>query len=245
VSQIVIASGAIRYDVNVGVARAAVRKQRAARRARLAVVLIAMSAAIGYYAMRPVAPVDLTLIIRATPQKPELWLRLAQSAAAAGRAPQAEGAYGVVRLLNPGDATVRYRRLDHVPELVASIAIDDAEWVGALATKAEEATAVSVAEQLYSRARMLDPSNAKWARGIDRMRALQSSSSVSQDSAVARQLKATITEGDLYRDHGQYQKAIDTYRNALRFDPQNATLADRIQRTTNAMETERRLRKDE
>src|SRR5262249_24079369 len=66
----------------------------------------------------------------------------------------------------------------------------------------------------------------------------------SQDSVVARPLQAAITEGDVYRDHGEYQKAIDIYRNALRLDPQNATLADRIRRTTNAMETERRQPKD-
>lgn len=61
------------------------------------------------------------------------------------------------------------------------------------------------------------------------------------DPKISRKIRAAITEGDFYRDNGEYQKAIAAYRGGLQLDPQNAVLRKRVQSTKKASAAEGQL----
>jgi hypothetical protein len=56
---------------------------------------------------------------------------------------------------------------------------------------------------------------------------------------AARRVKAAIAEGDLYLRNGEYQQAIDTYRQGLQADRSNASLQNKIRSAQLAWDTER------
>jgi serine/threonine protein kinase len=69
-------------------------------------------------------------------------------------------------------------------------------------------------------------------------RASQEAAKAEPNLETAKKVKAALTEGDFYRDDGDYDRAINAYQTGLAADPGNAQLLQRIQKAKNAKATE-------
>jgi hypothetical protein len=60
----------------------------------------------------------------------------------------------------------------------------------------------------------------------------------SNSTEIEKQVKGAVTEGDFHYENGEYDQAIKSYREGLKFDRANAELRKRIQRAQKGKATE-------